>query len=99
MYKILSLLSFGIRSYLCYVTIETTPIFANSLLAYSIDQIISLYTVLRILSYFIVGKVFRYERGSDPVVGVILYFFTHAVLVLITWGILAILTALSVMPV
>ena len=51
-----------------------------------------------VISYFIVGNVFKYERGSMPELGVILYFVTYVVLALITWGILALLTAVGVLP-
>jgi len=98
MYRFLSGLSYIIRFALCYFTIETAPIFANSFIAWGVGQMISIYTVLLIISYFIVGNVFKYERGSLPELGVILYFVTYAVLALILWGILAILTAAGVFP-
>lgn len=98
MYRLLSGLSYITRFVLCYFTIETTPIFANSLIAWGVDQMISIYFVLLVISYFIVGNVFKYERGSVPELGVILYFVTYVVLALITWGILWLLTAVGVLP-
>ena len=92
------MISFVVRATLCYFTIETTPIFANSLIAWGVDQIISIYTILLIISYFVVGRVFNYERGSAPELGVILYFITYVPLALILWGILALLTAVGVLP-
>ncbi len=97
-YEIARLLSWIIRWVICYFTIETTPIFQNSLIAYGVDQIISLYTVLWFVSYTIVGRVFNYKSGSDPVLGVMLYAIVYIPLALLTWGILAILTALGVLP-
>ena len=98
MYRFLSGLSYIARFVLCYFTIETTPIFANSLIAWGVDQMISIYFILLVISYFIVGNVFKYERGSMPELGVILYFVTYVVLALVTWGVLALLTAVDVLP-
>lgn len=98
MYRFLSGLSYIVRFILCYFTIETTPIFANSLIAWGVDQMISIYFILLVISYFTVGSVFKYERGSMPELGVILYFVTYVVLALVAWGILALLTAVGVLP-
>lgn len=98
-YQIARLLSLAIRWFICYLTIETTPIFENSLVAYGVDQIISLYTVLWFVSYTIVGVGFGYRRGSEPVIGVILYAIVYILLALLTWGILAGLTLLGVIPI
>jgi len=98
MYRSLSSVSYIARFILCYFTIETTPIFANSLIAWGLDQMISIYFVLLVVSYFIVGNVFKYERGSTPELGVILYFLTYVVLALILWVILTLLTAVGVIP-
>lgn len=97
-YRIARTLSWILRWIICYFTIETTPIFENSLVAYGVDQIISLYTILWFISYSIVGGVFKYERGSEPVIGVILYAIVYIPLALFTWGILALLTAIGVLP-
>ena len=86
------------RFVLCYFTIETTPIFENSLVAWGVDQMISIYIILMLASYLIVGNVFKYERGSFPELGVILYFFTYVVLALVLWGVLALLTVVGVLP-
>ena len=97
-YETARLLSWITRWVICYFTIETTPIFKNSFIAYGLDQIISLYTILWFISYSIVGNVFHYRRGSDPVLGVILYAIVYIPLSLLTWGILAVMTALGVLP-
>ena len=98
-YKTTRTLSQSIRWLLCFFTIEATPIFANSLIAYGIDQTISIYSILWLISYMIVGRVFGYKRGDDPALGSILYFIVHVILALITWGVLTILTAAKIIPV
>lgn len=99
MYKILSVLSFLIRAVICYFTIETAPIFENSLVAYGVDQVISLYSIMWLISYMIVGRVFGYQRGDDPALGAILYFFVYIVVAMIMWGILAFLTFIGALPI
>ena len=98
-YGVFSALSRLLRGLLCYLTIETTPIFENSLIAYGIDQIVSLYTIMWLISYTIVGQGFGYRRGDDSIIGSVLYFVVYIIITLLTWGILAILTALGVIPV
>lgn len=98
-YQITRLVSLAVRWLICYFTIETTPIFESSLVAYGVDQIISLYTVLWFVSYTIVGIGFGYRRGSEPVLGAILYAIVYILLALLTWGILAALTWLGVIPI
>lgn len=98
MYGLMSLASFAIRAAICYFTIENTPIFHNPLIAWVVGQIISIYVILRLISYGIVGGVFGYERGSDPTLGVILYFVVYVPLAFLLWGILALLTFMHVLP-
>lgn len=98
-YKITRLASFAIRWLLCYFTIETVPIFENDLIAYTVGQIISLYTILWFISYTIVGVGFGYRRGDDPALGSFLYAIVYIPLALITWGLLGILTWLNILPV
>lgn len=98
-YKIISFASFALRVFICYITIETVPIFRDPLLAYAIGQIFSLYWILWFISYTIVGVGFGYRRGDDPVLGSILYAIVYIPLALITWGTLAILTWLGVLPI
>lgn len=98
MYRIVSALSFILRALLCYYTIETTPLFANTAMGFVAAQVVSIYVVLRIIAYFIVGNIFNYETGSVPVVGAILYAFVHVILVLLTWGLLFLLTLFGPLP-
>lgn len=93
-----SSLSEASRIIICYFTIGRYPIFAtDSLSLFWISQIFSIYVILKIIAYRIVGKV--YERGDAPVLGVSLYWVVHTVLVLITWGILVLLTCLDALPI
>lgn len=98
-YQIASAVSFIVRAYVCYYTIETTPIFASDLKGLVLGQVVSIYVILRIVAYFIVGNVFHYEKGSSPILGVIMYGIVHLCLVLITWGILALLTLFRIIPI
>ena len=98
MYKIFSMMSLLIRAVICYFTIETTPVFENSLIAYGVDQIVSLYSIMWLISYAIVGRVFGYQRSDDPTLGAILYFFVYTVVAMVTWGILALLTFFDIIP-
>lgn len=98
-YLLASAISFALRASLCFFTIETTPIFANDAIEWIFGQILSIYTVLRLIAYFIVGNLFKYKRGDMPILGVALYGLVHTSLVFICWGILALLTVLNVLPV
>jgi hypothetical protein len=92
-------ISLAIRVVICFYTIETTPIFANKTLGWVFGQIISIYYVMLLISFFIVGSVFKYKRGSDPILGVMLYGVVYIVITLVMWGVLAFLTLLGVLPV
>lgn len=98
-YLLASSISFIIRAILCFYTIETTPIFANDAIEWVFGQIISIYTILRIISFSIVRNVFQYRRGDAPILGVALYGLVHVILVLILWGILALLTLVNILPI
>jgi len=77
MYKILSELSLLLRMYLCYLTIDNIPILKNDLWNYILLEVISLYTILRIITYFEVGTF--YKKGEDSEFGVIAYFFVYLI--------------------
>ena len=98
-YQIASAISLIVRAYVCYYTVETTPIFASDLKGLVLGQVVSIYVILRIVAYFIVGNVLHYEKGSAPTLGVMLYGIIHLILVMICWGILAILTMMSILPI
>lgn len=98
MYKIASLVSFIIRAYICYLTIETVPIFQNEYIGWVFGQIVSLYTILWFISYLVVNRVFGYRRGEAPVLGVLLYAIVYIPLSLLLWLLLWALTLLNLLP-
>lgn len=97
MYKVLSAVSFCVRVYLCYITIDNIPILANSLYNNILLEIISLYTVLWFVSYFTVGLF--YDSGDDPVLGVILYFVMYVIFLGIMYLIMLLLTLIGILPI
>ena len=97
MYKILSELSFLIRCYLCYLTIDNIPILKSDLLNYILLEVISLYTILRIITYFEVGRF--YTKGDDSALGVISYFFIYVINLGIMYAIMLGLTKLGILPI
>jgi len=97
MYKILSEISFLIRCYLCYLTIDNIPILANELLNYVLLEVISLYTILRIITYLEVGSMYNRNEGSE--IGVILYFFIYLINLGIMYVILLALTHFGILPI
>lgn len=97
MYQLFSLISFLIRAYLCYCTIDNIPILANPLLDNILGEVISLYTILWAISYFIVGRF--YDKGSNPILGVTFYFIVYIVVLGIVYLILLFLTFIGVLPI
>lgn len=97
MYQLLRVISFFIRAYLCYCTIDNIPILANPILNSILGQVISLYTILWAISYFIVGKF--YDKGSNPLLGVILYFIVYIIILGITYLLLLLLTFFGILPI
>lgn len=97
LYKIISLISFAIRSYLCYLTIDNIPIFENYFLNSMFLEVCSLYTLLWFISRLEVG--IFYSKGESPVLGSIMYFgiylFNLGVLYLAMLG----LTKVGVLPI
>jgi len=99
MYRLLSKISLIVRFIICYFTIEAVPIFQSELWTVILAQAVPVYSILLAISYAIVGSVFKYERGSFPKLGVLLYFVVYIPLVLLLWGVLTLLTALGVLPI
>ena len=97
MYKTLSELSFLIRVYLCYLTIDKISIFANEMINYIILEIISLYTILRIITYTEVNIAFGGE--VDTIGGTILYFIIYVINLIIMYFIMFILTKFGILPI
>ncbi len=96
MYKILSELSLLLRMYLCYLTIDKIPILSNELWNYVLLEIISLYTILRIITYCEVGRF--YEKGDNSEFGVIAYFFIYLINLGAIYGIMLLLTKIGILP-
>lgn len=97
MYKILSGISFCVRAYLCYITIDNIPILANPLYNSILLEVVSLYTILWFISYFTVSLF--YDSGDDPVLGVILYFVTYVIFLGIMYLIMLLLTFVGILPI
>ncbi len=98
MYKDASAISYIVRAYVCYLTIQATPIFANPAVEWLLGQIISIFVILMVISYAIVNKM-GYESGQAPVLGVVLYFGVYVVLTLITWVFLLLMTKFGILPI
>lgn len=96
-YKIVSKISYAIRFYICFITIEAVPIFKSDLVGLIAGQVFPTYGILMLISYAIVGII--YERGSAPVFGVISYFVMYIPLALLLWGVLLSLTFLKILPI
>ncbi len=97
MYNLVSALSFIIRAYLCYCTIDNIPILANPIANSILLEVISIYTILMIISRKTVGKF--YSKGEAPVFGAIAYFFIYIAYLGITYIIMWILTYIKFLPI
>ena len=97
MYKILSVVSFCIRAYLCYRTIDNIPILANPLYNNILLEVISLYTILWAISYFTVGLF--YDSGDEPILGVFLYFVVYVVFLGLMYLLMLFLTFIGILPI
>lgn len=96
LYNIIRLISFAIRSYLCYLTIDNIPIFENYLLNSMFLEVCSLYTILMIVSRLEVG--IFYSRGENPAKGSIMYFFVYLVNLGLLYLVMLGLTKVGVLP-
>lgn len=97
MYKILSEVSLLLRMYLCYLTIDNIPILKNDLQNYILLEVISLYTILIIVTYFEVGTF--YKKGEDSEFGVVAYFFVYLINLGVMYAIMLVLTKIGVLPI
>ena len=98
MYKEASAISYAVRFYICYLTIDAVPIFESDELTWLLGQIISIYTLFYFISYAAVGAL-GYRRGDAPVFGVVLYALIYIPLALLTWLILLALTKIGWLPI
>lgn len=100
MYPIVSSLSLIIRFWLCYVTIETLPIFSNEAVEWILGQVLSIYTVFRLICYPIVGMIAGKMEIESSTAKSVMYFFLYLPLIGIYWFVLLILTHIvGVLPI
>lgn len=97
MYELVSGISFFIRAYLCYITIDNIPILANPIANSILLEVFSLYTILMLISRSIVGMF--YEKGDAPVFGAIAYFFVYIVCLGVKYEMMVILTEINILPI
>ncbi len=97
MYELVKLISFVIRSYLCYFTIDNIPILADPIANTILLEVISMYTILMIITRKTVGKF--YTKGENPTLGAILYFVIYLIYLGIAYAILLGLTWFKILPI
>lgn len=100
MYPMISALSLLVRMYLCYISIEQLPILTNDSLNWMIGQVLSIYSLFRLICYPIVGIVSTRLGIESASLKSILYFIFYLPLLIIYWLLLIMLTHfLEVLPV
>lgn len=98
-YKDIKSISYLVRFWLCCLTIENVSIFSNKLIEYFIGQIISVYFLLMVICYLVVGRL-SLKLGIEGSSGkAVLYFAIYVIAVFTLWIILRFLTALGVIPI
>lgn len=100
MYPIVSTLSLLARFYLCYITIEQLPIFANDTTNWVLGQVLSAYTIFRLICYPIVGVISSRLEIRSATAKSVMYFLLYLPLVGVYWVILLLLTHIfGVLPI
>lgn len=97
MYKFVSAISFLIRFYLCYCTIDKISILKNPWLNSILLEVILIYTILMVVTRATVG--IFYTKGENATFGAIAYFFIYLIYLSITYLILLGLTWLKILPI
>lgn len=97
MYPIISFISFCVRAWLCYNTVDNIPILSNPIANSILLEVVSLYTILMIISRAIVGTF--YKRGDAPVFGTIAYFFIYIINLGIVYLLMLVLTKIGLLPI
>lgn len=96
-YQIFALISFSLRAYLCYLTIDNIPIISNPLANELFLEVFSLYTFLWAISRITTS--FFYQKGIDsPYTGSAIYFAVYIIYLLILFAVLSMLTFLKLLP-
>jgi hypothetical protein len=99
MYQIVSTLSIIARFIICWLTIENFPIFANDTIQWVFWQILSIYTILRLICYSIVWEKSKKYWIKSATQRSIAYFILYIPLALVTCFILRLLTKLHILPI
>ena len=100
MYQIVSTLSLIVRFYLCYITIEQLPVFANEAVGWVFGQVLSIYVLFRIICYPIVGALSEAFDIQSPTAKSIMYFLLYIPLAGLYWIALLLLThVFGVLPI
>lgn len=99
MYSFVRSISFILRVYLCYCTIDNVPIIEDPLRQELFSEIISLYTILWALSYYTNGIIIREFQIQSATIRAIFYFFIYLIYMFIMFGILKLLTLLNILPI
>lgn len=100
MYPLVSSLSLIIRFWLCYITIETLPIFSNGAIEWVLGQVISIYTIFRLICYPTVGMIAKKMEIESATAKSIMYFILYLPLAGIYWMVLLFLThVIGVLPI
>lgn len=100
MYPIVSAASFIARFYLCYITIEQLPIFANDAIGWVLGQVLSVYTIFRLICYPIVGVISSNLDIESATAKSIMYFILYLPLAGLYWLVLLLLTnVFGVLPI
>lgn len=97
MYPIISFISFWVRAWLCYNTIDNIPILSKPIANSILLEVVSFYTILMIISRAIVGTF--YKRGDAPVFGAIAYFFIYIINLGIMYLLMLVLTKIGLLPI
>ena len=98
MYQLVRSISFMIRAYLCYCTIDTVSIIKEPLIQELILEFFSMYTLLWACSYFTNRKIIREFEIHSSTERAILYFFIYLIYLFVLFGILKVLTWMNVLP-
>ncbi len=100
MYSVISAASLITRIYLCYLTIETLPIFAESGLNWLIGQIFSVYTIFRLICYPLTGYIVEKIGIENPSLRAMVYFIVYLPIIGIYWAVLLAFTyVFGVLPI
>ena len=99
MYKLIRSISFLIRVYFCYLTIDNVPILENPLVNHMVTEVFSLYTLLWAVTYFENGLLINKYNIYSKVKRAIIYFVLYCINLGILYYIMKFLTKLHILPI